>query len=122
MNNSNVIDLCTYLNSNKHTVDNTHFCCTTVHADLETIIPTEAPTQPPAGLPLEDFVPFGLEEGDFEVRTTDGGASPVVRLSTEFVFFGRKETDVYVSPFKPVYQVYKTLAQLFTHNYIIIGE
>ena len=44
-----------------------------------------------------NFLPFGPTAGDSMVPLADDGSSEEIRLNTDFVFFGRRETVVYVN-------------------------
>lgn len=50
-----------------------------------------------AAVPLEDFYPFGLDEGDSQTIEQDDGGSGLIEISVAFPFFGEWHTGLYVS-------------------------
>uniref|UniRef100_A0A3B3QTF5 Sushi, nidogen and EGF like domains 1 n=1 Tax=Paramormyrops kingsleyae TaxID=1676925 RepID=A0A3B3QTF5_9TELE len=50
-----------------------------------------------AAVPLEDFYPFGLDEGDSLTNKQDDGGSGLVLISVEMPFFGDRHTGLYVN-------------------------
>ncbi|KAJ8375192.1 hypothetical protein SKAU_G00057720 [Synaphobranchus kaupii] len=55
---------------------------------------------PPAvepAVPLEDFYPFGQDEGDSQTIKQDDGGSGLVEISVAYPFFGDRHTGLYVS-------------------------
>ncbi|XP_060775760.1 sushi, nidogen and EGF-like domain-containing protein 1 isoform X2 [Neoarius graeffei] len=48
-------------------------------------------------VPLEDFYPFGQEQGDSQTITQDDGGSGLVKISVAFHFFGDRHTGLYVN-------------------------
>lgn len=48
-------------------------------------------------VPLEEFYPFGLDEGDSQTIEQDDGGSGLVAISVAFPFFGERHTGLYVS-------------------------
>lgn len=50
-----------------------------------------------AAVPLEDFYPFGLDEGDSQTIEQDDGGSGLIEISVAFPFFGERHTGLYVS-------------------------
>ncbi|MCJ8729669.1 hypothetical protein PDJAM_G00109160 [Pangasius djambal] len=48
-------------------------------------------------VPLEDFYPFGHEQGDSQTITQDDGGSGLVEISVAFPFFGDRHTGLYVN-------------------------
>lgn len=49
-----------------------------------------------AAVPLQDFYPFGREQGDARTVAQDDGGSRLV-ISVAFPFFGDRHTGLYVS-------------------------
>lgn len=50
-----------------------------------------------AAVPLEEFYPFGLDEGDSQTIEQDDGGSGLIAISVAFPFFGERHTGLYVS-------------------------
>lgn len=50
-----------------------------------------------SAVPLEDFYPFGLENGDSQTVTQDDGGSRLVEISVAFPFFGDRHMGLYVN-------------------------
>ncbi|XP_077390200.1 uncharacterized protein sned1 isoform X5 [Festucalex cinctus] len=50
-----------------------------------------------AAVPLEDFYPFGPEQGDAQTVAQDDGGSGLVDISVAFPFFGDRHTGLYVN-------------------------
>ncbi|XP_054644529.1 sushi, nidogen and EGF-like domain-containing protein 1 isoform X4 [Dunckerocampus dactyliophorus] len=50
-----------------------------------------------AAVPLEDFYPFGLDQGDSQTVAQDDGGSGLVEISVAFPFFGDRHTGLYVN-------------------------
>ncbi|XP_029904625.1 sushi, nidogen and EGF-like domain-containing protein 1 [Myripristis murdjan] len=48
-------------------------------------------------VPLEDFYPFGQDEGDLLTNSQDDGGSGLVEISVAFPFFGDRHTGLYVN-------------------------
>lgn len=48
-------------------------------------------------VPLEEFYPFGQDEGDSQTVEQDDGGSGLVEISVAFPFFGERHTGLYVS-------------------------
>ncbi|KAM4772091.1 sushi, nidogen and EGF-like domain-containing protein 1 [Rhinophrynus dorsalis] len=48
-------------------------------------------------VPLADFYPFGLKEGDLVTRRQDDGGSGLLPISRAFTFFGDKHNGLYVN-------------------------
>ncbi|XP_036374730.1 sushi, nidogen and EGF-like domain-containing protein 1 [Megalops cyprinoides] len=48
-------------------------------------------------VPLEDFYPFGQEEGDSQTIKQDDGGSGLVEISVAFPFFGDRHAGLYVN-------------------------
>lgn len=48
-------------------------------------------------VPLEEFYPFGLDEGDSQTIEQDDGGSGLVAISVAFPFFGERHNGLYVS-------------------------
>ncbi|XP_076009719.1 sushi, nidogen and EGF-like domain-containing protein 1 [Genypterus blacodes] len=48
-------------------------------------------------VPLEDFYPFGQDQGDSQTIAQDDGGSGLVEISVAFPFFGDKHTGLYVN-------------------------
>ncbi|XP_030647438.1 LOW QUALITY PROTEIN: sushi, nidogen and EGF-like domain-containing protein 1 [Chanos chanos] len=48
-------------------------------------------------VPLEDFYPFGQDEGDTQTNTQDDGGSGLVEISVAFPFFGDRHAGLYVN-------------------------
>uniref|UniRef100_A0A671W0Q0 Sushi, nidogen and EGF like domains 1 n=1 Tax=Sparus aurata TaxID=8175 RepID=A0A671W0Q0_SPAAU len=48
-------------------------------------------------VPLEDFYPFGQDEGDTQTIAQDDGGSRLVEISVAFPFFGDRHTGLYVN-------------------------
>ncbi|GCB74238.1 hypothetical protein scyTo_0003326 [Scyliorhinus torazame] len=47
-------------------------------------------------VPLSDFYPFGLEQGDTVNAKVDDGGSGLVEISLAFPFFGERHSGLYV--------------------------
>ncbi|KAM6963106.1 sushi, nidogen and EGF-like domain-containing protein 1 [Aplochiton taeniatus] len=54
------------------------------------------PVAEPA-VPLEDFYPFGRDQGDSQTGPQDDGGSGLVEISVAFPFFGDRHTGLYVN-------------------------
>ena len=52
---------------------------------------------PVAALPVSEFYPFGLAEGDQRLNRSDEDSSSVVELEVPFTLFGTERRSVYVS-------------------------
>ncbi|XP_055363642.1 sushi, nidogen and EGF-like domain-containing protein 1 isoform X2 [Betta splendens] len=63
--------------------------CTLLSLDL---LPGVVPA-----VPLEDFYPFGRDEGDSQTVAQDDGGSGLVEISVAFPFFGDRHTGLYVN-------------------------
>lgn len=50
-----------------------------------------------AAVPLEEFYPFGLGEGDSQTIEQDDGGSGLIAISVAFPFFGERHIGLYVS-------------------------
>ncbi|XP_072771226.1 sushi, nidogen and EGF-like domain-containing protein 1 [Nerophis lumbriciformis] len=50
-----------------------------------------------AAVPLEDFYPFGLDQGDSQTVAQDDGGSGLVEISVAFPFFGDRHSGLYVN-------------------------
>ena len=50
-----------------------------------------------AGLPVSEFYPFGLAEGDQLLNRSDEDSSSVIELEVPFVLFGTARSSVFVS-------------------------
>ena len=50
-----------------------------------------------AAVPLEDFYPFGQDEGDTKTVSQDDGGTGLQEISVAFPFFGDRHTGLYVS-------------------------
>lgn len=48
-------------------------------------------------VPLQEFYPFGREQGDARTVAQDDGGSRLVDISVAFPFFGDRHTGLYVS-------------------------
>ncbi|XP_020488730.2 sushi, nidogen and EGF-like domain-containing protein 1 isoform X1 [Labrus bergylta] len=48
-------------------------------------------------VPLEDFYPFGQDEGDSQTIAQDDGGSRLLEISVAFPFFGDRHTGLYVN-------------------------
>lgn len=48
-------------------------------------------------VPVEEFYPFGQDEGDSQTVEQDDGGSGLVPISVTFPFFGERHTGLYVS-------------------------
>ncbi|XP_052455414.1 sushi, nidogen and EGF-like domain-containing protein 1 [Carassius gibelio] len=48
-------------------------------------------------VPLQEFYPFGLDEGDSQTIEQDDGGSGLVAISVAFPFFGEQHTGLYVN-------------------------
>ena len=67
--------------------------------------PVNVSTVAPPVIPV-NFLRFGLDVGDSVVPLADDGSSQEIRLNTDFVFFGRRETGIFVSNILPGIQYY----------------
>ena len=56
-------------------------------------------------LPLRQFYPYGLSNGDNALSPNDDGGSGEITLSTPFRYFGRYHRSLYVSTVFFVYDV-----------------
>nr|XP_033814614.1 sushi, nidogen and EGF-like domain-containing protein 1 [Geotrypetes seraphini] len=54
-------------------------------------------TQVRGSVPLDDFYPFGLEQGDSITRKQDDGGSGLLPISIQFPFFGAAHAELYVN-------------------------
>ncbi|XP_029472488.1 sushi, nidogen and EGF-like domain-containing protein 1 [Rhinatrema bivittatum] len=54
-------------------------------------------TQVQGSVPLDDFYPFGLEQGDSITRKQDDGGSGLLPISIQFPFFGAAHAELYVN-------------------------
>ncbi|XP_034035125.1 sushi, nidogen and EGF-like domain-containing protein 1 [Thalassophryne amazonica] len=63
--------------------------CTLLSLEL---LPGVEPT-----VPLEDFYPFGQDEGDCQTIAQDDGGSGLVQIAVAFPFFGDRHTGLYVN-------------------------
>ena len=74
-----------------------HILLVTTAGDNTTAGPTaNVTTVAPPVIPAS-FLRFGFDAGDSVVPPADDGSSEEIRLNTDFVFFGRSETVVFVS-------------------------
>ena len=48
-------------------------------------------------VPLEDFFPFGTENGDSKLTRIDDGSSPKINLQVGFPFVNNNETSLWVN-------------------------
>lgn len=48
-------------------------------------------------VPLQDFYPFGLDEGDSQTIEQDDGGSGLLAISVAFPFFRERHMGLYVS-------------------------
>ncbi|KAI5628308.1 sushi, nidogen and EGF-like domain-containing protein 1 isoform X1, partial [Silurus asotus] len=55
------------------------------------------PSDVMSAVPLDDFYPFGQEQGDSQTNTQDDGGSGLVEISVAFPFFGDRHTGLYVN-------------------------
>ena len=52
-------------------------------------------------IPLQQFYPYGAENGDNLIHRNDDGSSPPIPLPSQFNFFGQSVYDFYVSYIRP---------------------
>ena len=62
-------------------------------------------------LPLSQFYPYGVSNGDTALSPNDDGGSGKITLSTRFQYFGRYHSLLYVSTF-----LFMKLNQSFTSH------
>lgn len=61
------------------------------------LLSLDLPAAVEPAVPLEDFYPFGQDEGDSQTIKQDDGGSGLVEISVAYPFFGDRHTGLYVS-------------------------
>ncbi|OWF50292.1 hypothetical protein KP79_PYT23936 [Mizuhopecten yessoensis] len=73
------------------------------------------------GIPLAEFYPFGVSQGDSDFPKNDDGSSPVVTISTLFPFFNNQHDSLYVNT-NGVISFLRTLSQYTPDPFPLSGS